>query len=230
MPAPILQRYGIVGGYDDPAGLVVIGGQTDFYTTTFPLTENPISESGTWIHQSVGNKTIQTTGGNAVLVAATDNTDDGYAYISTATFNKTNYRIDATIFKSSTGAREIALSLRMGDASDRVFGYECLINVDNNSVQIMRWNNVAGPPINFTDIGTSYVPTAVNDGDVIRATAIGSSLAFYHQPGGAGGFNQIAVATDSTFQTGQPGFSAFMATGFGTLGTWGLKDYTVIAL
>lgn len=194
------------------------------YSTSFNLSENPISEGGAWSHAATAWKTIRTTGGRAHAVAYTDQYDDAYAILSGF---PPNVQAEATIYKNGPGY-ETELLFRMAHTSNSVRGYECLFNVDGAGMTLVRWN---GPRGDFTFLRLSVYggsPVAVT-GDKIRGSMVGSLLRLWFIPIKTGIPVLIAQANDSTFADGQPGI-AFYAHAPVVLTDFGFSDYSVVSI
>lgn len=198
------------------------------YTTTFPLTENPISESGNWINGGVtgldwGNVRTTTNlafGASTSVGCPGTNTacnDPSAALSGTWASNQGAF---ATIFVDPTLGtnpyHEVELRLRMTITAHSITGYEINCNVSGqNYFQIVRWN---GPLGNFTQLA-SLGQGCVN-GDVIRATAIGNVITGYKN-----GVQQVQV-TDSTYSGGSPGMGFFDSVADGKLALFGFTNYS----
>ncbi len=184
------------------------------YTTTFPATENPISESGNWINGSANGggrwDNVQTTGGNPGVAenTAVQSTSGGHSYgdataILTGTWGPTQTAcgtvyINAGWGNRNNGTHEVEIRLRSAITSNSNTGYEINYSLEtdgNRYAQIVRWN---GPGGSFTGIG-STLPPALASGDVICAKMSGSTITLTRN--GA----TLLTATDSTFGSGAPG-------------------------
>ncbi len=173
------------------------------YSTKFPLTENPISENGKWINgQTVGLdwNNVQTTPGFAGGVGPSSvEYSDPTAILAGSwgpdqTLTGTVYSVGA----SDNYYQEIELRLRTSVSPHSITGYEVMFRTPNNSsayVNMARWNGALG---DFTWLnGASGI--GVNNGDVITATIVGSTISAYING------NLIVTSTDSTFTSGSPG-------------------------
>jgi hypothetical protein len=169
------------------------------YTTTFDLSENPISEGGRWINNTGTFTSVRTIGGSAFGTHGGLNYDDSIAHLSG--FSPNQY-IEGTVYKSGTFSanQEIELLLRMSTSRDFVRGYEILINY-GGGCQIMRWNGSMTGGF-FTDIGTANIGSIAN-GDVIKAQMIGNTITVFK--------NGVVVGTanDSVVTSGNPGVGFF---------------------
>ncbi|MEO8223892.1 MAG: hypothetical protein ABI661_03735 [Gammaproteobacteria bacterium] len=191
------------------------------YSTTFNLTENPISESGTWHRANNGFTNVRTSGGHAYGTNGPSNTyDDSYALLSG--FGN-DYSVEATIYRDpnlNQGAtHEVELLVRFHDDSSGAYGYECLFGFSGN-LSLTTWN---GDISNFhpTDALDNYsVGRQLQTGDVIKVTVSGNLFIFY--------LNGVEVArgNDSTYPTGQPGIGFFTRPG-GNSANFAMDSYTV---
>ena len=176
------------------------------YTTSFPLTENPISESGNWINGLAtgldwANVATQTNLAYGIQVTGTGPNYHDATALLTGTWG-VNQTITATVYVGSPTVSdypEIELRLHSSLSAHTCDGYEIIWSVGNSYMGIVRWNGSEG---NFTDIGTYTYPGTdsrnnVANGDIISATidASGNIKAFK---------NGIlyATATDTTYATG----------------------------
>lgn len=152
------------------------------YTTSFPNTENPISEGGNWQGGSAAGGSswgnVQTTSGLAFGVSEPTQYGDPTA-ILTGTWGA-DQTIQGTVsipnsdVQSGTCCHEIELRLRMTIKSGSISGYEayCSIMVSPNQYcHIARWN---GPNGSYCNLDASPAVLNLNNGDVLKATATGS--------------------------------------------------------
>lgn len=182
------------------------------WTTSFPATENPISEAGLWVNGgTVGLDwtDVRTTGGTAIGTVTGNGTfDDSIAIIGgswassqsvTGVVHIGASRPDGSLFP------EVELLLRFNITANSASGYEFLFSAMSGSgcyVKIVRWN---GDNSDFTYLGDGVTGSqyVVNDGDELVATASGSTLTAYIRG------TQVLQVTDSTFTTGSPGVGFF---------------------
>jgi hypothetical protein len=179
---------------------------SDSYSTTFDLTENPISEGGRWFNNGTLWTKVRTANVNGDGLAfgtqlgnPLDSYNDSYAYLSGF---RDNQQGEAVIYVDPGlvgEPHEVELLLRWSDSAQEARGYECLFH-HNGIVQIMRWN---GPFGDFTPLATDQLGRALRTGDVIKATAIGSVITAY--------INGVPIlqVSDLTYPTGQPGIAFF---------------------
>ena len=206
------------------AFLPVLAWSQGTYSTNFPLTENPISESGRWINGgSTGLKwaNVRTTPG---LAFGTQSGSAGYDD-STAVLSGTwgpNQTVQATVAVTSASSassvfEEVELRLRTTITANSITGYEvnCGISASSNYVQIVRWN---GPLGSFTQLdGRAY--HCVN-GDVLKATISGSTITVY--------LNGTALysVTDSTYSSGSPGMGFYLQGTSGVDANYGFSSFS----
>jgi hypothetical protein len=171
------------------------------YTTSFPLTENPISEGGRWINGgTVGlNWTnVATTTGKAFgTESAPPTVDDDSTAILTGTWG-CNQTLTATVYATGSVNGEVELRLHTSVAAHSITGYEMNFSVAYS--QIVRWNGALNQ---FTILATQS-STGVKNGDVVKGTIDCSGhLTEY--------INGVVVntATDTTYATGSPGIGFF---------------------
>jgi hypothetical protein len=177
------------------------------YTTNFPLTESPISESGHWINGGTvgldwGN--VQTVAGTAEGVGPAWTAYSDPTAILTGTWGP-NQTVTATVFsngvedKPTTGYdKEVEIRLRSSISAHMITGYEINCRTPNDSlsyIQIVRWNGALG---SFTSLNIMY-GTGCGNGDVLKATISGTTISVYRNG------TLMLTATDSTYATGNPG-------------------------
>lgn len=175
------------------------GGASLPFSTNFPATENPISQSGIWTNGAADGldwHNIQTGGGLAYATAqpTPGHFDDNVACLSGITFNANHYA-QATIHLAGgySSGHEVELYVRMNISAHSVTGYE-FYQGNGNQVEIVRWN---GALDDFTVIATAnHSPT---DGDVMRLEASGSTITAYING------SQVMQVTDTTWATGHAG-------------------------
>jgi hypothetical protein len=190
------------------------------YATTFSSAESPLSEQGTWL----GGKTagldwadVAATPGLAYgLESGRDGFDDSTALLAGAWGPDQAAEAAVRADHPNDGiSEEVELRLRSSLAPHRATGYEinfrCL-KTKEAYTEIVRWD---GPLGKFTYLShKDGAGCGVADGDVVRATIIGSKIRVY--------LNGVLVneATDTTFAEGSPGI------GFYLRGAQGLnRDY-----
>jgi PKD repeat protein len=191
------------------------------YTTSFPLTENPISEGGNWVTgQSAGGNLwgdVRSTPGKAFGVSEPTLYGDPTA-ILTGTWGTTQtVTIVANIpTPPSACCHEIEVRLLSKISPSNINGYEILISAATSQpyIQLIRWN---GPNGDFTGIDSLTPATAVANGDVLvgTATVVGNTVTFsFKRNGTLQTFNTCHCTNPSdsgtlAVLTGNPGFGFY---------------------
>lgn len=199
------------------------------YTTTFPLTENPISEGGNWINgQATGIDwhDVSTTPGLAIGHQSGTSYTDGTALL-TGSWGPTQtvQAVVHTVKQSDPCYQEVEIRLRSSLSAHSCTGYEISFKASKTSsayLIIVRWN---GPVGNFTYLkqynGAQY---GVIDGDTVKATIVGNVITAYLNG------VQVGTATDSVYAAGNPGMGFNLETGtsscIGTNGDYGFTSLT----
>lgn len=232
----------VTGGNTVKGGKLVFGGSGPptcagttghNYTTTFPLTENPISECNSWINGGVTGldwNNFQTTPAFAKGIEASThaNLDDPTAIVQGAWGNDQEAwgTVVAPTGGTSNTDKEIELRLRTTIAAHSITGYELQLTpfqttTSGCSTTWIRWNGALN---DFTPIagGTQFGGAAaqcLHTGDIIRATAIGTTLEYF--------INGILrfTNTDSTYSSGSPGIGSFILTGGGLTIDYGFSAF-----
>ena len=191
------------------------------YTTNFPLTENPISEGGHWINgltTGIDWSDVQTTPGQAFGTEMGPNYADPTALL-TGSWGPTQ-TVQAVVYilaADSTTFEEVELRLRSSLSAHSCTGYEVIFSVkpDNPYCQIVRWN---GPLGDFSLRNARRV--GVVNGDVVKATAVGSTITCY--------INNTAIfsVNDTTYPSGNPGMGFYLYGGLGAPLNYGFSSYT----
>jgi hypothetical protein len=197
------------------------------YSTAFPLTENPISESGNWVGGDSAGTTlaslwargriwrggrlwgnVQTAPGLAYGVSEPTDFGDPTAILAGEWEPAQTVTATVKINKTPTGrcCHEVELRLRTTISSKSITGYEayCSVMPNNPYCHIARWNGPNGSYWNF-ETGTSAA--YVKEGDVMKATVTGTNptvITLYKNS------VQILQASDSGSAGG----------GFGRFGPW----------
>ena len=195
------------------------GAQSQSYTTDFPLTEAVISESGKWISggtTGVDWNNVQTTTNFAFGTPPTGQYTDPTAVL-TGTW-AADQTAQATVRIKTVNAsccHEVELRLRTTIAPHSITGYEinCSVATGNLYMQVVRWN---GPLNSFTYVATS--PTGCADGDVLKATIVGSTITVYKNG------VQIVQGTDSNYASGAPGIGFYETDN--NVGYYGFSSFT----
>jgi hypothetical protein len=195
------------------------------YTTTFPLTEDPISEGGKWINgRTTGLDWFDaaTTSGKVFGEVSTGAYTDPTAILSGSW--GPNQDVSAVVYSLNPTAsyyQEVELRLRTSIAAHSITGYEVLfrcLKTGSAYCQIVRWN---GPVTDFayTSGSCSGATCGVATGDTVRATIVGNVITAYING------RQIAQATDTTYTSGNPGVGFNYGVG-ATNADFGFTSYT----
>jgi hypothetical protein len=198
------------------------------YTTTFPATEDPISEKGRWIggkNTGLDWADFQSTSGLAFGKQSGTSPglyDDSIALLTGAWGPEQTVEARVrTINQDDSIFEELELRLRSTITANSSTGYEVLFSARSSAnayVQIVRWN---GPFADFTLInGAGGTTVALHDGDTIKATIVDSAITAY-----INGVQKLQV-TDGTFATGNPGIGAYLQNAAGVNGDYGFTSVT----
>lgn len=174
------------------------------YSTTFPLTENPISESGLWVNgktTGVQWSDVRTTPGKAFgTQLGTNGLDDSWAHLGDTW--AANQEVTATIINGGSGSTpgEVELTLHALITPNNARGYECLFSL-GGLAEIVRWNGAFGAFTPLTSVSQSYVT-----GDIVKARWLNGVITMYK--------NNVAFLSysgpeASTWATGNPGMGFF---------------------
>lgn len=148
------------------------------YTSSFPNTENPISQGGLWVGgQSAGGNlwgNIQTTLGFAFGVTQPTQFGDPTA-ILTGTWGA-NQSVSATvkIVSAQNNTHEVEVRLRTTISANSITGYEvyCSTKSGDPYCHIARWN---GPNGSYCNIESSTPLIYLADGDVLTGMVSGTN-------------------------------------------------------
>jgi len=213
----------VAGGQSVATDCQIVSGPS--YSTSFPNTENPLSEGGRWINgRAVGGNwnNVQSMPGRAIAAGFVSGYDDPIAVLTTS-FAANQYA-EGTVFRatgySPSASHEIELLLRFQITSGNARGYEVLWGA-GGEVNVVRWN---GPLGNYTPVGGSTGPNigAARDGDIFRAEISGTIIRVYRN--GALVLTRDVSSVGNVWTTGQPGMGFFPRTG-ATLANYGWKSY-----
>jgi hypothetical protein len=185
------------------------------YQTSFPASENPISENGNWINGGqMGldwNDVLSISGVAAVgLQPGTGSGNAEYADATAVLSGSwaSDQSCQATVYLNNANdpawvGEEVELRIRTSITAHSITGYEILCSVSTDPrrtyLQIIRWN---GPLGDFTPIG--WANYKVKNGDVMSVVANGSTITAYVNG------NVICSVNDSTFLNGSPGIGFWL--------------------
>jgi hypothetical protein len=182
------------------------------YSTSFPLTEAPISEGGKWVNGGTTGLDWTNIDTAASSVAYGTITGAGAGYNdSTAVLQGygpwgSNQSATGVVYisaRNNSYYQEVELHLNMTISAHSITGYECTYSLLNDGSQyagFARWN---GPLGNFTSLAlvNSGLPVLQN-GDMLSCTNNGGTLSLYRNG------TLIVSATDTTYTGGSPGIGA----------------------
>ena len=193
-----------------------------YYSTNFPLTENPISENGHWTNglaTGLDWKDCQTT---THFAFGTQDGSGGYddsTCVVNGSWGPVQTATGTIHVTTQTAYQEVELRLHTTITPHSITGYEINLSVGSNRyAQVVRWN---GPLNDFTYLD-SRSTGAINDGDVLKATIDGSGVITVY----INDVQQFQVA-DTTFTTGNPGMGFYSAGG--TNSNFGFSSFTATA-
>jgi hypothetical protein len=195
------------------------------YSTTFPLTENPISEGGNWINGlAVGLDwaDVATTPGLAFgTQSGAANYNDSTAVLAGIWGPDQSALATVHTVNQQSGSiyEEVELRLRTTITPHSLTGYEFNFSCRSDGsqyVQIVRWNGALG---DFTLLDARTGP-GLHDGDVVMATISGSTLTTYinNQP--------IFSVTDTTYTSGSPGIGFYLQGAGGLNSDYGFTSFS----
>ncbi len=191
------------------------------FSTSFPGTEDPLSQSAAWRTAVNFYKAPETTPGKCFSNGVTDNFDDALAQLVSPSFGAGDYEITATIFRQggySPGvSHEVGLYLDLFVDNDNpsntlVSGFEMLFPYDSTSFQIFQWLGVNHSfPDNFTQLSPSAQNGGlanVQNGDILKARLQGSNITVTQN-----GVVKYTLAGITRSGSGGPGMGFYVNTG-----------------
>ena len=203
----------------------VSGGIHGTYATSFSALENPISERGRWVNGGADGLDwcdVRTTPGLAFgTQSGRRKYDDSVALLSGRW--GPDQAIEAQVHsvrQNQNLYEEVELILRGSISAHRSTAYEvnfrCL-KTEEAYTQIVRWN---GPKKRFTYLNTASGPRfGVSDGDVVRATIVGSRISAYING------RLVLRAFDTTYSAGSPGMGFYLESGTGMNADYGFARF-----
>jgi hypothetical protein len=179
------------------------------YTTTFAVTENPISEGGNWLNGQANGLLWANCMTTNNFVWGNDNRGVAFAdptAILTGTWGS-NQTVTATVkaINQPTGngcCSEIELRLRSLITANTNRGYEVLFSTytGNDYVQIVVWHGPRGVQgVGFDYINATSGHGAPVNGDVVSASISNATIRVYKNG------TLILTGTDSEWSSGNPG-------------------------
>jgi len=206
-------------------------GEHRSYTTNFPLSENPLSEGGTWTNgqkDGLNWANVQTTSGFAFGTEsggtrpAPQKYDDSTALLTGAWGpDQTAQATVRAVNQNDKIYEEVELRLRSALAPHKATGYEILFRSAKSPksyCEIVRWN---GPLGDFTYLSRAKgSQCGVATGDVVKASMIGNVITAYING------VQVLKATDNTYMGGSPGMGFYIEGATGVNGDFGFTSFT----
>jgi len=195
-----------------PAAARQVAG-TRTYSTNFPAAENPVSESGNWINGGTTGldwTDVRTTTGKAFGTQSGNDSNPFNDSVALLTGSWGNDQVaQATLYVTSTPASccvEVELRLRSTITAHSSTGYEfgCSIASSSPYMGITVWPGELQPTLNDYPTVAFRGDTGCVDGDVLGATAVGSTLTFFKNG------EAVLSGTDTTFSEGAPGIGFFL--------------------
>ena len=191
-----------------------INAEANFYTTNFPNSENPISESNHWTNgktTGVDWSDIVTTPGLAYGTQAGNFVAPPYndsIAVLTGTWGPDQYARAVAHCSSSGGAfyEEVEILLRFSITAHNAHGYEVVFSCPGMAAGlysgVVRWNGALN---DFTILvsGLSGPQYGVSDGDVIEASIVGNLITVKRNG------SVVTTVTDNTWTTGNPGMGFY---------------------
>lgn len=191
------------------------------YTTAFPLTQNPLSESGAWIAPPASWTPLATDGDVAYNTQITpwSSYDDSMAMASGLW--KANHEVEIVLsFPNAlgsvgAGSHEIEALLRVNwdNGANTILQYECQLGCTSAGVysDILKLDGVIGTFHSLTPNIINGV-SAYATGDRYRARITGNNIETFYRPISTGvelPFQQVTVAGGDIIATGRPAFATF---------------------
>jgi hypothetical protein len=202
------------------------------FSTSFPLTENPISQGGAW-RTGLGTGLVwtdpQTDGAGAFGTMISFDTVNFIDSIGCLSGFSANHSVTATLRNNGavTGL-EAELLLRFDISANNARGYEVDLVFSSTQMHFVRWN---GPKNSFTDIsGGISTGVTMNDGDVWFASAVGNIITIKCN-GTTVYTHDISGDTGSQWTDGNPGIGFWNETGSAlNQPKMGWKNITAVSL
>jgi len=181
------------------------------YKTSFPLTENPISENGNWVNgqaQGLDWANVSTTPGFGRGEQAPDRgTYNDSVALVTGEWGP-NQTVETTVKDLVSGAnstREVEIRLRSTVTAHNSTGYEVHWSARPSDpyLGVTRWN---GPLNSFKILQSTKAEVGMTDGDTFMATIVGGTVTAY-----INGVQKIQVTDSHPFASGSPGIGFYLA-------------------
>ena len=208
------------GGSGNPGdGVIFEISPAAMYTTSFPLTENPVAENGNWSNGLASGLDWQNCATTPNFAYGTQDGSGGYddsTCIVNGSWSPVQTAIGTVHVTNQTAFQEVEVRLHTTIMPHSISGYEINLSVgDNRYAQIVRWN---GPLNDFTYLN-GITTGAIHDGDVLKATIDANGLITVYING-----VEMMQAMDTTFPAGNPGMGFYSSGGVNT--NFGFSSFT----
>lgn len=196
------------------------------YSTSFPATENPLSESGNWVQPAtaVWNTSVRSVANTAAFGdPASAGTNDSIVCLTGNTYGKTQTVTGVVYRNGSFGSAEIELHVLMSFNTTQVFTYE--LDLTPSGVFVVKWLGTQNSISVLNGSGDAY-DTPLADGDVweFKAFYVSTTL---HLEARQNGVLISSVTDASPYTTGNPGMGFDVGAG-GTFNHLGWKSYSAV--
>ncbi|HJZ64164.1 MAG TPA: immunoglobulin domain-containing protein [Candidatus Acidoferrum sp.] len=187
------------------ATLALSSGTQKTYSTTFPTSENFISEKDNWINgAAIGLDwaNVQTFSGLAFGTQSGSFEDSEAVLAGNWSPDQMAQATVHTINQNGNIYEEVGLLVRSTITEHSATGYKFSFRCTSDGsqyVRIIRWN---GPLGNWTELGSQIGP-GLQNGDVVKASVIGNTLTAYING------KAILSVTDNTLYRGSPGIAFY---------------------
>lgn len=180
------------------------------YSTSFPNTENPISESGNWVNGGTTGldwNDMQCASGKAWGNQGNGTARDGTALLQTGTWAANQYGQGTVYILSppASNSPEVEIRLRSSISAHVNNGYEISFGCQPGTaayIIIVRWNGAQG---DFTELAEQVGSgVAIATGDVVRAEISGNIITAYIN-GTSKLTADITALGGTVFSSGAPG-------------------------
>jgi len=223
------------------------------YTTSFPATENPISEGGQWLNglsvghgwlanmQTVSGLAYGTQTGNvqppgdstAILIGSWPNDQRVIAQVKTINQQTGNGPTDTY--------EELELRVRCRLLNGLFYGYGVNVRCQTDGtryVQLSRWDGdisiATGPAAHFagSPLGGPNLPDntilgpGLSDNDTMMLSIVGTTLTYSIKPVGASIFTSVLSLTDAVYAYGAPGMAHWYNGTLGSPSDYGFRNFT----
>ena len=224
---------GLGGTASASATVMVAPTGANSYATSFPLSENPISEGGRWINGGtvgLGWTNVSTTPGLAIGQQIGASYTDATALL-TGTWGPDQMASATvhTVSQNDACFQEVELRLRSALSANVSRGYEISFKMSQTSgayLIIVRWNGALGDfTYLFNQTGTQF---GIKNGDVVSAKIVGNVITAYIN-GVPMGQADITSIVGTVYTTGSPGMGFNLENApagcSGTNGNYGFTNY-----